>query len=314
MPTVLLTGAKGVIGAATYDWAQRCGWAVRPFDNAIGPGMPGHGDIRDRMALDQALDDCDGVIHLAGISRVHWGEADPALCLDVNVEGTRRVVEAVLARVRQPWILFGSSREVYGNPGRLPVQEDDPIAPVNTYGQSKAEGERIMMAARSAGARIGILRFASVYGTVLDHPDRVVPAFSRRAAEGTTLHVTGAGHVFDFVHLDDTVAGICRMAELLDGGVSDLPPIHLTSGCPVSLGTLAEMAQRFARSTAPIIDAGARPFDPVGFVGDPARAEALLGWTTSISVAQGLAKLVAEFAALSRGAAQDEADGELLAV
>jgi len=302
-PTILLTGANGVIGTLAQGALGARGWSVRPYDLTYPAGTPGHGDIRDRAALDDALAGCAGVIHLAAISRVLWGENDPANCLDVNVGGTRTVLDAVEASPNRPWVLFMSSREVYGNPARLPVREDDPFAPVNTYGRSKAQGERLVMEARARGTQVGILRLASVYGTALDFADRVAPAFARRAVAGEPLRVTGAGQVFDFVHLHDVVDGICRTADLLFQGRSDLPAINLSTAVPTSLGALAAIACRLAGSGAAIVEEGARPFDPEGFVGDYRRAREILAWSPQITIERGMAQLVADFTALAQGAA-----------
>ena len=110
-----------------------------------------------------------------------------------QVVGTENVITAALAAPRRPWLLTASSREVYGEPAHIPVVENDTIAPVNVYGRSKMACEEVMLAGRQEGLRGAILRLANVYGSIHDHPDRVIPAFCRAAALGAPMRVEGAG-------------------------------------------------------------------------------------------------------------------------
>src|SRR5207253_948512 len=99
---------------------------------------------------------------------------DPAGCDATNIDGTANVLAAAASASSRPWVLFASSRVVYGEPRELPVREDAPLAALNTYGRSKVRGEQLVLAARGDGLVTGILRFANVYGPGPDHPDRVI--------------------------------------------------------------------------------------------------------------------------------------------
>ena len=173
---------------------------------------PAHrGDVRDYQAVAQAMAECSGVIHLAAVSRVFWGEQNPGLCWETNVKGTENVLTAASRMNPKPWVIYSSSREVYGHPQSLPVTEDAPLAPVNIYGRSKAAGEELVNKARTKGLTTAIVRFSNVYGSTSDHSDRVVPAFARAASLGEPLRVDGPDHVFDFNHLEDTVRGLVAL-------------------------------------------------------------------------------------------------------
>src|SRR5205823_8124476 len=177
------------------------GFEVRRLDLALPEGHPGRGSVLDRGLLRRRLEGCHGVLHLAAVSRVAWGERDPHRCWAVNVEGTRLVLEAAAEATARPWVLFASSREVYGQPTRLPIPEDAPRAPINTYGRSKAAAEELVEAAVRRGQLVASLRFSNVYGAPNDHPDRVVPAFAQAAARGEEIRVDGPQRTFDFTHV-----------------------------------------------------------------------------------------------------------------
>jgi nucleoside-diphosphate-sugar epimerase len=196
---------------------------------------------------------------------------------------------------RKPWLIFASSREVYGQPDVLPANEDSPLRPVNIYGSSKVEGERLVTEAQRAGLRACIIRLSNVFGSTTDHADRVVPAFARAAAFGAEMRVDGLDHTFDFTHLDDVTRGIVALIELLGSTESPPPPIHFVSGRPTTLGELAILAARIGQSGSVARSAPPRDFDVARFFGDPSRAKSLLGWQPLVGLEDGLARLIQAF-------------------
>lgn len=249
-----------------------------------------------------ALAGCAGIIHLAAVSRVIWGERDPEGCRTTNIGGTRNVLDAALAAAHRPWLIFASSREVYGQPQALPATEHTPLDPINVYGHTKIAGERLVAAACDRGLRGAIVRLSNVYGTTADHHDRVVPAFVRAAVSGQPLKVEGADHTFDFTHVDDTARGIATLAELLAAGQPPPPPIHLLTGIPTTLGELAALAIELAGTRAPVNHAPPRNFDVAYFHGSPERARQLLDWSPRVPLRDGLARLVTAVRAEMEGA------------
>jgi UDP-glucose 4-epimerase len=298
MAIVVLTGSEGLIGRALRPWLAARGYAVAGFDLALPAGHPEHGDIVARADLAQRWRQVDGIVHLAAVARVRHAEADPARCWAVNVVGTENVIATALTMRRRPWVVVASSREVYGEPGRTPVVESDPIAPINVYGRSKAACEDAALAGRGQGLRLAVLRLANVYGSIHDHPDRVVPSFCRAAARGTAMRVEGPGYTFDFTHVSDVVRGIKAAVRLLEAGRRDLPAIHLASGQATTLGSLAQMANAAGGGRSRIDQVDNQAFNVSCFVGDPTRSREVLGWRAEVPVAAGVHQLVADFRAL----------------
>lgn len=293
---ILIIGSSGLLGTALTSALLARGADVIRFDlRAHGDAW---GDIRDRNGIQDALAGVDGVIHLAAVSRVIWGERNPELCWTTNVGGLRNVLDATAHSRRAPWFIFASSREVYGQPDRLPATEDCALRPVNIYGASKVAGEQLVAEARCAGVRACTIRFSNVFGSTADHADRVVPAFARAAAFGQELRVDGLGHMFDFTHIDDVSRGLVAVAELLAAGDSPPPPIHFVSGRSTTLGELATLAARIGESGSTVRPAEPRDFDVARFFGTPARAKALLGWQPLVRLEDGISWLVDAFRAV----------------
>ena len=289
---ILITGSEGLIGSALRAALAARGTEVGGLDIRGPRGEAG--DVRDAPCVRDSVAGCRGIVHLAAVSRVVWGERDPQGCRDVNVGGLRNVTQAAVGSTRRPWLVFASSREVYGQPYHLPVTEDAPLRPVNMYGRCKVEGERLVEAARAKGLRAAVVRLSNVYGSTRDYPDRVLPAFARAAVRGTVLRVEGEDNAFDFTHLDDTVRGLVALTKLLSEGETP-PPIHLLTGQSTTLGQLAALAVELAGTAAPIVRGPPRAFDVSRFHGDPSRAQKLLGWVPRVGLREGLGRLIRDF-------------------
>lgn len=289
----MVTGAEGLIGSVLTRTLARQGVRVAPLD--VAACGDARGDVRDAEAVRSKIASCCGVIHLAAVSRVTWAERDPATCWATNIGGTENVLRAALTARHRPWVLFASSREVYGRARTLPVREDAPLEPINRYGRSKREAEGLVARARDEGLRAAVMRFANVYGETHDHPDRVVPAFARAAAFGRCLVVEGADQVYDFTHVDDVVRGIAAAVDRLQRDDASLPTIHLASGRGTTLRELANLAVRSRRSSSEIREGAARAFGVDRFIGDPTRAWELLGWRAEVELDVGVRSMVDAF-------------------
>ena len=299
MARLLLTGSAGLIGRTLRRVLSEAGHQVVGFDNAVSPCHPDYGDVRSPMALASRAAGCHGILHLAAIARVSVSAADPRLCRGVNVGGVRAVLEAARHLPERPFVLLASSREVYGEPTVLPVVETAPIAPINVYGRSKAAAERLVEHARSQGQQAQIVRYANVYGCIDDHADRVVPAFTRAAAQGGLMHVRGADNAFDFTHVDDVARGTARLVDALLAGERDLPVVQFATGEPTTLGQLARHAHRLGSGRARLIEEATVGGTVARFWGSPSRARALLGWEPSVTLEAGLQAMIDGFARAS---------------
>ena len=282
---ILVTGSAGLVGTVLVERLRARGDDVVPFD-LRDPDRPR--DILDPAAVAGAVEGVDGIVHLAAVSRVAWGEAYPAHCRAVNADGTAVVVDAATASGRRPWMILASSREVYGDAGHERVREDRPLRPVNAYGGSKRDAEAIVAAAELPTA---ILRLSSVYGGLRDHPDRVVPSLTWRALEGQPLIVTGPDAFFDFTHVEDTVDGLMATIDRLASERSAQPALNLATGVGTTLGVLAEMVVAVTGSRSPIVAAPRRGFDVAGYRGSTALASRHLGWRALVDLETGIRRL-----------------------
>lgn len=299
MQTIGVTGALGLIGSTLIRKLNTRNVNVIPIDIRCGPLNPNGIDILDTSAIQQAINYCDGVIHLAAISRVIWGEENPALCTQVNVEGTRNIVDACLRAANKPWLIYASSREVYGQQDTFPVSETCVFKPHNHYAKSKMAAEKIVNAAKEAGLRSAIVRFSNVFGGFPDNTERVVPAFCLQALKHLPLHVNGADSLLDFTYVEDVVKGIIQTIAWLTLQNESLPAIHFVTGKATSLLELARLVTNLCHSESEIIVKPKDTLYPAKFYGDYTRAQSLLGWQPEHDVHSGIIKYLAQLRANS---------------
>ncbi|HEY3057959.1 MAG TPA: NAD-dependent epimerase/dehydratase family protein [Chloroflexota bacterium] len=229
------------------------------------------GDVRDAALVSQTVRGADLVFHLAAQATVMGAVEDLDYSFSTNVVGTFNVLrESAAGGVGR--VVFSSSREVYGEPIELPVDEGQPLLAINFYGASKVVGEAYCRAFRRAsGLDTVILRLANAYGP-RDY-GRVIPLWIDQAGQGQDLHVYGGKQVLDFVWVDQVVDA------LLAAGTADvaLPPINVGSGTGTKLMDLARRIRLLSGGRGQIQIVPARPMEVVQYVARIDRMRQLLG-------------------------------------
>ena len=291
---VLITGSEGLIGTELKRQLSALSLEFLSADINLPKSSAGYADICVLDDLKNKVEQCDGVVHLAAVSRVIWGEQDPKKCWATNVDGTNNILELAKNSSKKPWVIYASSREVYGQQDTLPVAEDVQRQAVNIYANTKIAAEDLTLACREHAVNTAVVRFSNVFGNIADHVDRVVPAFAHRALLGEPLFVEGADNLFDFTYVRDVVSGLMEMIKLVHAG-SELPPIHFTSGESTSLGELAKLACDLTGNRSEVILRAPRNFDVARFYGDTTRAKSLLNWQASTSLRVGLEQLINDY-------------------
>jgi len=292
---ILITGSKGLIGSALKRQLCALNFQVAGIDNAYATNHLEYGDLQDIQLLKNLVSKCSGIVHLAGVSRVITGEKNPELCWSINVDCTSKLLELVQNSPKKPWVIYASSREVYGQQKQLPVREDAPLLPLNVYARSKAAAEEVVLDYRKKGIQVAIIRFSNVYGSTDDHFDRVIPAFCKIAACGGTIRIDGDHNTFDFTYIDDVIAGIIKIIGKLQDGCCEFPTLHLTSGQGTTLLQAATLAKTVSEQPIKFLHTPSRSFDVGTFWGEPFLANLILDWRTKVSIQEGIARLVKDF-------------------
>jgi UDP-glucose 4-epimerase len=228
------------------------------------------GDIRDAELVTDTLRGAHAVYHLAAQSTVMGAVEDLDYSFSTNVVGTFNVLRSA-AQESVARVVFASSREVYGEPIDLPVDEGQPLLAINFYGASKVMGEAYCRAFRRAsGLNTVILRLANAYGP--RDFGRVIPLWVDQALSGDDLTVYGGKQVLDFVWVGQIVEALMRTAEL----EGPTPPINVGSGTGTRIVDLARRIRLMAGSHSQIHLVPARAVEVVQYVARVDRMRQLL--------------------------------------
>jgi UDP-glucose 4-epimerase len=250
------------------------------------------GDILQTDILESALEGADGVFHLAALWLLQCHEF-PRSAFDVNVRGTFNVMEACVKKgVRR--LVYSSSASVYGDAVREPMDEDHPFNNQNFYGATKIAGEAML---RAFHHRYGLnfvgLRYMNVYGPRQDYQGAYIAVIMKMLdaidrGDGPTILGDGS-EAFDFVAVEDCGwANICAMkAETTDRFY------NVGTGTRTSLKELAEMLRELTHCTKPVKYAPRSQATLVrNRIGCPKRASLEIGFTASVSLKDGLRRLI----------------------
>lgn len=293
---ILITGSSGFIGSALKEFLEKKGIGIVPYDlKDIPPN-----DTKDFFNLKEKMRDLDGLVHLAAVSRVKIAFENPLECIRTNIGGTINVLEAARLYKKggeHPWVIFGSSREVFGEAKILPVTEETPMSPINVYGMAKITGEGLCkIFSKDYNIKTRVLRFSNVYTGKNDHLDRVIPKFILQAARNEDLVINGTGQeAFDFTYIDDTIEGIWGCIKEIDKSRLFYDDFILASGEPTTLQELAETVIEELQSKSQIKYTKSRSYDVNKFYADPAKAKRILGFNPSTIFKKGISLVVEEF-------------------
>lgn len=308
---VLVTGGLGFMGFNLVRRLLRRGVPLRVLSRSWPPTLGSvesvldgaaffHGDIRDQAVVEEAVEGCDLIFHLAGKSGPAASNASPLEDLDVNARGLLTLLDAVRRLCPSAKIVFPSSRLVYGAHPQQPTPETALVAPLSIYGVHKWTAERyLLLYERLYGIKTTILRITNPYGP-FQRPEQksygVVNWFIHEAMHNHPLTVYGQGtQLRDYIHIDDVVDALLAAgaAPEADGRI-----FNVGSGRGVSFLQMAEVIVHAAAGGSikhvewPADQAVVETGD---FVADISLIGQTLGWKARIPFELGIQDVVAKY-------------------
>jgi len=310
---VLVTGGVGFIGSNLAIRLVELGADVLLLDSMI----PTYGaslrnvepvrhrlrinfsDVRDAHSLPFLVADQEVIFSLAGqVSHIESMQ-DPHTDLEINCRSQLSLLEC--CRVANPGVklVFASTRQIYGRPRYLPVDEDHPLDPVDVNGINKLAAERYYtLYHRVYGLATVSLRLTNTYGPRMDlQSDRkgFVGVFVRKALRGETIRVYGTGtQRRDFNYVDDVVDALLLAAETprTHGGVFNLG--HPDAKSLLEFVAILHELAEFDHEVVPF-PAEAWRIDIGDYFGDFERFRQVTGWRPSVDLREGLARTLEHF-------------------
>lgn len=309
---VLITGGLGFIGSNLARRLVDLGAELLLVDSLI-PAYGGNlfniagiesrvrvniADVRDEHATNYWVQEQDYIFNLAGQVSHLDSMKDPYTDLEINCRSQLAILEACRKYNPGVKIVFSSTRQIYGRPHRLPVDENHPVAPTDVNGVNKLAGEWYhLVYYRTYGLRTASLRMTNTYGPrmrVKDARQTFIGWWLRQIVEGQELQIYGDGQqIRDFNYVDDVVEALLLTAAdpAADGQI-----YNLGGDEPISLLELARLFVELNGSgnyrLVPF-PTERKPIDIGDYYGDYTKIHTQLGWRPRVLLREGLRRTLA---------------------
>ncbi|MEJ5223390.1 MAG: GDP-mannose 4,6-dehydratase [Anaerolineales bacterium] len=306
---VLVTGAGGFIGSHLVERLVSLGASVRAFVRYNSRGDVGllsvinpqaraaveivSGDLRDPLAMDQAVKGCDVVFHLGALIAIPYSYLHPYEVAETNVMGTLNVLNACRER-GVARLVHTSTSEVYGTARYAPIDEPHPLQGQSPYSASKIGADKLVESFHlSFGLPTVTVRPFNTFGP-RQSARAVIPTIITQALANDVIRLGSLETTRDFTFVDDTVEGFICAAQA--EGVEGLT-VNLGTGREVTIGELAQQIIERVGTTARIeLDpARLRPADSevMRLISDNTLARQRLGWSPKVPLETGLDRTIA---------------------
>lgn len=300
MNKVLVTGSSGFLGGYIAREFLQQGWQVALVDQYRNPEMDPSLQIVTSLLSDEAenaISDLqpDLVVHAAGTASVQNSLANADQDFAGSVMLTQRLLSLLQRRTPKSKVIFLSSAAVYGNPKKLPVSEDDAIAPISPYGFNKYMSELLIeLYVRVYHLQACSVRIFSAYGSGLRKQLFWDICNKVKSDHAVTLMGTG-NEERDMIHVLDISRAIHLLATK---AVFQGENYNLGSGIPTSIRELAKtLIDNFG--DIPLTFSGqSRPGDPLHWQADVSRLSNL-GFACEVGIKEGLAQYAEWFRSLN---------------
>jgi UDP-glucose 4-epimerase len=310
---VMVTGGLGFIGSNLARRLSELGANVTVVD-AMLPNFGGnlanlrdcHGGLRIEIAnvneserIGELLRGCDVLFNLAGhVSHIDSMQ-DPITDLEANVRGQIVLLEACRRHAANVRVVFASTRQIYGRPSYLPVDEQHPLRPVDVNGIHKMAAEAYHTLYHQVyGLHTVSLRLTNTYGPrmrIKDARQTFLGIWLRRVVEAGTFEVWGGEQKRDLTYVDDAVDAFLLAAAIPQARGE----IFNIGGCaPVTLEHLARSLLDVAGSghcEFKEFPAERKRIDIGDYFADDRRFRDLTGWAPRVALTEGLALSVAYY-------------------
>jgi UDP-glucose 4-epimerase len=298
---ILVTGGAGFIGSNIVAQLYPGKHAITVIDNLLSgyksnlSPFPNvrfiEGDIRDPIAVKDAMHGVEVVFHLAASVGNKRSIEHPVDDAEINVIGTIRILEAARHEgVRK--IVTSSSAGIYGELKTMPIMESHQVEPDSPYGSTKLCEEKLCLSyGRLYGFEAVCLRYFNVYGPNqrFDAYGNVIPIFVFNALRGDDIVIFGDGEqTRDFVNVEDVVQANINSAMAPGGSGA----YNIASGTRISINELAKMVARGVGNNTTIVHGAPRKGDVRDSLADIRAAQSAFGYTPGVSLENGLPKYI----------------------
>ena len=253
-------------------------------------------DVRDPHSMKTLVKGHDFLFNLAGQTSHMDSMADPYTDLDINCKAQLSILEACRNANPGIRIVFAGTRQIYGKPDYLPVDEKHPVRPVDVNGINKMAGEWYHILYNNVyGIRACSLRLTNTIGPrmrIKDARQTFLGVWIRQVLTGKPFEVWGGEQLRDFTYADDCVDAMMR-AALHEEAFGQI--FNIGGGKRISLRDLADLLVDTAGEGAYEVreyPADRKKIDIGDYYADDSRLRSLLGWEPRTQLRDGLRQII----------------------
>ena len=253
-------------------------------------------DIRNKLDLKKILKNYDGIFHEAALTAVPESFEKPQEYQEVNVIGTKNIFEIALdEKIR---VVYASSSSIYGNTESIPIKEDAKKNPINPYGQTKVDDEKIAEEFSKNNLSVIGLRYFNVYGMgQTGSYAGVITKFLENIKNKKPFIVNGEGNqIRDFIHVEDIArANLAAMESKIKNGF-----FNVGTGIPTSINDLAKLMIEISHHERKITHGPTLEGDVKISQANMDLTKNSLNWEHKIELNEGLKELIKNYLSASR--------------
>jgi len=304
---ICITGGAGFIGSAIAN--RLFGIAEITIVDSLIPEYGGNlhniekikddikfdiADVREKDVIENLVKDMDYIFNMAGQTSHMDSMTDPHTDLEINARAQLSILEAIRQHNPKVKIIFASTRQIYGRPDNLPVDESHPIRPVDVNGINKNAGEQYHKLYNDVyGIQTSILRLTNTYGPgmrVKDARQTFVGIWIQKILKGEDFEVWGGDQLRDFNYVDDVVDAFLKVAinknangEIFNLGSDEVITLNELADALIDVHGSGNYKIRNFPEDRKKIDIG-------DYYSDYSKINELLEWHPSVNIKEGLSK------------------------
>ena len=302
---MLVTGADGFIGSHLTEMLVRKGYEVKAFvfynsfnswgwldhcaDDVKGQFEVFTGDIRDPFGVEEAMKNCQSVLHLAALIAIPYSYVSPNSYVETNIHGTLNVLQAA-RKLGVSKVIHTSTSEVYGSAKFVPISEDHPLQGQSPYSASKIAADQLAFSYYSSfNLPVITVRPFNTYGPRQSARAVIPTVITQIASNQREINLGALKPTRDFSFVEDTVSGFL---SVLEGDTNFGEVLNLGSGFEIAIEAVAHLIAEIM-GTKVQITCDAERVRPASseverLLADNTKIGKLLGWEPAYKGLEGL--------------------------
>ena len=285
---ILLTGSDGFIGQSLVPALLNQNFDIFSINKNKQKSASNHFSLTKDITKINNSDlkhSFSKIIHMAALSDIQKCNASPSICIDVNVNGTKRILE--IARKNDVPVIFLSSSHVYGDPKSLPVSETHQVSPSSIYSSSKIMAETLCQTySQMYNLDISVVRLFSVFGPNASSSN-LISRIINQILSNDSVKLGNIKPKRDFIFIDDVIDGLMSIIKSQKNNFNNY---NIGTGKSISVEKICKLIFKNYKKKYSVFSEKSqiRKSDTLEIKADISKMNLDFNWTPQVSLLDGL--------------------------